>query len=199
MGLMSEGQKYIVGVDEVGRGALAGPVVVCALMLSADFETGIEWRDSKKHTEKQREERFELIRQSSEIIYKLGRVAPSVIDKINIRQATDLAAQRAVDRLRKRLMGRAEVILDGGLSVWWEGREIKGRPKADENYLPVKMASIVAKVTRDRYMRKQDRVWPGYGFASHVGYGTAEHCRRIRKLGKCVLHRESFLGGELTK
>ena len=188
--------RYVIGVDEVGRGALAGPVVVAAVLVPSGFRlpAGMVVRDSKQHTARQREERATFAREHPGIRYAVARVTPAVIDKINISRAANLAAQRAVNKLvgYSNVLKNIRIVLDGGLRVGWGGKLVKGTPKADEKFLPVALASIVAKVARDKYMRRLARRRPEYGFERHVGYGTAAHREAVKKWGLAPEHRISF-------
>ncbi len=188
----------------MGRGALAGPVVVAAVLLPVRFRLpkGMVVRDSKRHTARGREERAAFTREHLRIQYAVARVTPKVIDRINISRAANLAAERAVKRLvrdslkmkenHSDVLKNVRMILDGGMRVGWGGGVVKGTPKADEKFLPVALASIIAKVARDKYMRKLSKKRPEYGFEKHVGYGTAAHREAIGKWGLTPEHRETF-------
>ncbi len=208
--------KYIVGIDEVGRGPLAGPVVVCALALPAGFlirKSNLlpPLRDSKKLTKLQREIWWAWIKNNPKISYALARVYPRRIEKINISQAANLAATRAVQKIISNgstgspnnyplslSKGDIKIFLDGGLylnPLVANRYSLVARTviKGDEKITAVKLASIIAKVTRDRFMDKLHKKYPGYGFDKHKGYGTSAHVAAIRKLGPCVAHRATFL------
>ncbi len=177
----------IAGMDEAGRGPLAGPVVAAAVILpwEQDF---MYLNDSKKVTEKRREHLFDEI-QSAAIAYGIGIVDPETIDRINILQATYEAMRRAVSALTV----TPDILLNDAVIV--PGIPIRQESiiKGDAKSISIAAASILAKVTRDRYMREMDSVYPGYGFAAHKGYGTAAHMEAIRRLGPCPIHRRSFI------
>ncbi len=193
---------YVIGIDEVGRGPLAGPVVVCALALNQKTNKSKNHpplRDSKKLSAAQREAWCEWIKAQPNIMYALARVRPKTIDRINISQAANLAATRACLRLCKKLDIKKEkikVLLDGGLYLkkpiprnLFPVTYVKG----DELYPVISLASIVAKVSRDRIMQKLDKQFPEYGFAVHKGYGTRAHYAALERHGPCIIHRKSFL------
>ncbi len=196
--------SYIIGIDEVGRGPLAGPVVVCALAMThnaqrkARSEKKVPLRDSKKLSAVQREAWCAWIKKQPNIIYALARVYPQKIDEINITQAANLAATRACLRLCKKLKikSKTKVLLDGGLHLrnpvpcnLFPVTYVRG----DELFPAISLASIVAKVARDRYMQKLDKQFPEYGFAAHKGYGTRAHYVALKKHGSAVVHRKTFL------
>jgi ribonuclease HII len=243
--------RYTIGIDEVGRGALAGPVVVAAVATIVNLKSKIKnlklkLRDSKKLTPRQREIWFHYITQmnadidadkrrcirinqrrnlrQSAICYALANVSPKVIDKINISNAANLAATRALSKLVKYFTivkyltkSKVEVFLDGGLylnkirvnpclparfagaSARRAGRRVSNPhisastiTKGDEKIPAIMLASIVAKVTRDRMMVKLHKKYPKYAFDRHKGYGTKKHLRAIKKYGRLPIHRKSF-------
>ena len=193
--LRAEGISYIAGVDEVGRGPLAGPVVTAAVVLPEQFDVpGID--DSKKLSEKRREELYEVITREA-LAWGIGMADHQVIDEINILQATKQAMKQAVEEadrmLRERTGGSIErVLLDAvelpGLQVPQESI-IKG----DAKVLAIAAASIVAKVTRDRMMVRYAREYPWYAFEKNKGYGTKDHYAGLREHGLCPIHRKTFL------
>lgn len=185
--------KYIVGIDEVGRGCLAGPVTVSAVAIPASLRFK-NLRDSKKLSELQRNAWFKKIKDEPRIFYAKASVYPKVIDRINISKAANLAATRALSRLiiRNKLRN-IKIFLDGGLYLNFKLPYAKTVIKGDEKYSSVKLASIVAKVSRDRVMRQNHKKFPEYGFADHVGYGTKFHIRALKKHGICELHRLTFI------
>lgn len=180
--------EYICGIDEAGRGPLAGPVVVGAVILPKDsFIEGVN--DSKKISEKKREKIYEQIIEEA-ISYSVGIVDQKTIDEINILNATKLGVKIALEGLKQ----RPDVIMVDALT----NMDTLGIPyisvvKGDAKNYSIAAASIIAKVTRDRIMREWDEIYPIYGFAKHKGYGTAEHIRIIKENGPCVLHRKSFI------
>ncbi len=193
--LHEEGIAYIAGVDEVGRGPLAGPVVTAAVVLPADFDVlGID--DSKKLSEKRREELYDVITEKA-LAWGIGMADQQVIDEINILQATKQAMREAIDQadrmLRERTGGSiGRVLLDAvelpGLPVPQESI-IKG----DAKVLAIAAASIVAKVTRDRMMVRYAEEYPWYAFEKNKGYGTRDHYAGLREHGPCPIHRRTFL------
>jgi ribonuclease HII len=185
--LWDEGKLYVAGVDEVGRGPLAGPVVTAAVILPKDFSIlGVD--DSKKLSPKKRDELFDLIMENA-IAVSIGRREPDVIDEINILQATKAAMLDAIYGLSVR---PDHVLID---AVKLDKLEIPQTSiiKGDAKSVSIAAASIIAKVTRDREMVEMDSVYPGYGFASNKGYGTKLHYEGLAKLGPCPIHRRSFL------
>lgn len=193
--LNSNGFSFIGGVDEVGRGPLAGPVAACCCVLPPDFDIlGVD--DSKKLSEKKREELFGLIT-SNALAYGIGEVGPEVIDEINILEATKLAMKIAVEEADRMLMRRMNACIDhlivDALTIPEIDKPQLPLIKGDANSVSVAAASIVAKVYRDRIMVEMDARYPGYGFASNKGYGTALHYEGIRKQGMTPIHRRTFL------
>lgn len=190
---LRQGFETIIGVDEAGRGPLAGPVVAAAVNLKKkQFQARID--DSKKLTPCQREKAYpEIINNSN---FGLGIVSESVIDRINILNATRLAMQQALQDLFSKLEAgvnkdKIQIIVDGNmrLDTKFPCMDIV---RGDGKSLSIAAASILAKVTRDRLMLEYDKVYPEYGFLRHKGYGTAEHIRAIRKLGLSKIHRRTF-------
>lgn len=183
-----EGYSIVCGIDEAGRGPLAGPVVAAAAVLPKDAT--ILWlNDSKKLSEKRREELFQEIQEKA-VTYGVGVVSPAVIDGINILQATYEAMRQAVSALSSEpdiLLNDAVII--PGIDEKKQVKIIKGDAKS----VSIAAASILAKVTRDRMMGEYDKLYPEYGFAQHKGYGTKAHMDAIREFGVCPIHRRSFL------
>jgi ribonuclease HII len=192
--LRGQGLMYIGGVDEVGRGPLAGPVVAACVVLPQDFDVlGID--DSKKVTQKRREMLFEVIKENA-LAYGIGQVDNDKIDEINILEATKAAMAMAIiecDYVLTKEGGHIEHLLIDGLNV--VGVEIDQSPiiKGDSICLSVAAASIVAKVTRDRMMGEFHRIYPAYGFDQNKGYGTKLHYEGLAQAGPCEIHRKSFL------
>ena len=186
--LYEKNLQYICGIDEAGRGPLAGPVVVGAVILPKDsFIEGVN--DSKKISEKKREMLYEKIT-SEAISYSVGIVDQKTIDEINILNATKLGVKLALEGLKV----KPEIIMVDALN----SMDTLGIPyisviKGDAKNYCIAAASIIAKVTRDRIMREWDEVYPQYGFAKHKGYGTSEHIKAIKEDGPCILHRKSFI------
>ncbi|HUX35891.1 MAG TPA: ribonuclease HII [Candidatus Paceibacterota bacterium] len=194
-------KKYIIGIDEVGRGALAGPVVVAAVCLPANLRISQKklgtLKDSKKLSPKMRKLWTEYFKSVKKISYKVAGVHPRAIERINISQAANRAASRASDRLIDSLglpPDNFKIFLDGGLFIK-NGEEYGAKTviKGDEKITAVKAASIIAKVRRDKYMEKLSRKHPAYGFEVHKGYGTRAHMNAIRKYGPSEVHRLTFL------
>ncbi|MBQ6371240.1 MAG: ribonuclease HII [Firmicutes bacterium] len=193
--LHEKGFRYIAGVDEVGRGPLAGPVVTAAVVLPEGFDVpGID--DSKKLSEKRREELYEVIMEQA-LAVGIGQAEHDVIDEINILQATKRAMREAIeqaDQMLQREHGGSidYVLLDAvelpGLTVAQES-VIKG----DAKVLAIAAASIIAKVTRDRMMVEYAKEYPYYAFEKNKGYGTKAHYEGIREHGMCPIHRKTFL------
>lgn len=187
--ILSSGRRAIAGVDEVGRGALAGPVVAAAVMLDlADVPEGIN--DSKKLTRLQRERLAAEIEQRA-VSFCVARIEHFEIDKINIHHASLLAMERAIKGLRP---PADYVLIDGRHKVPHLACPQLTIVKGDCLSVSVAAASIVAKVARDRWMREYDEQYPGYRFASHVGYNTRTHQEAINRLGPSAIHRLSFRG-----
>ena len=200
--------RYVIGLDEVGRGALAGPVVVAAAAIPINLvvRSGggrVTLRDSKKLSARQRELWFNYFRRSPKLYSAVAKVHPRTIEKINISRAGNRAALRAIRKLIPLLpcpVSRVAVFLDGGLYLGNKRQGARGveyRAKTiirgDEKITAVKIASIIAKVTRDRLMVRLSERYPEYGFEIHKGYGTLRHRRVIKKYGRTVVHRSTFL------
>lgn len=177
----------VCGIDEAGRGPLAGPVAAGAVILPEDCEI-LCLNDSKKLSEKKREELYLEIKEKA-VSFAVGVVGPERIDEINILQATYEAMRIAVSRL-KHVPG---VLLNDAVTI--PGLSVLQVPivKGDAKSVSIAAASIMAKVTRDHMMAEYDKLFPEYGFAKHKGYGTAVHIAAIREYGPCPIHRRSFL------
>ena len=193
--LMDKGYSLIAGVDEVGRGPLAGPVVAAACIFDRDVDiVGID--DSKKLSEKKREQFFAEIKDKA-LAYGIGEASCEVIDEINILEATKLAMKRAIDEADKMLESkgrdRIQIVIFDAVKINDLKKEQMSVIKGDQTYFSVAAASILAKVTRDNLMKEYDKVYPEYGFASNKGYGTKAHYEGIKKAGITEIHRKSFL------
>lgn len=197
--LHAEGYRFVAGVDEVGRGPLAGPVVTAAVVLPEDFDVlGVD--DSKKLSEKRREELYDQILDRC-LAYGIGMADHEVIDEINILQATKKAMKEAITacdlQLRVKEGGAADAHIDFVLidAVTLEGLDKPQHAvvKGDAKVLAIAAASIVAKVTRDRMMIEYAKEYPWYAFEKNKGYGTAAHYDGIRAHGTCPIHRMTFL------
>ncbi|OGY57135.1 MAG: hypothetical protein A2Y84_01225 [Candidatus Colwellbacteria bacterium RBG_13_48_8] len=195
---------YTVGIDEAGRGALAGPVVVAAVAVPRSFNHRLKTlprlRDSKQLSPLQREVWYRHIQEHPYVFYATARVYPKRIDTINIAQSANLAASRALERLVYYL-GSGEkfpvkVLLDGSLYLSYRKHQaLSARTivKGDELKTAIKLASIVAKVTRDKYLVALHKRYPEYGLQFHKGYGTARHFRAITQHGIAEIHRLTYL------
>ena len=208
--------KYVIGIDEAGRGPLAGPVVVVAAVMfqlktqNSKLKTTtqnsklnkmfkeLKIKDSKQLSLKRREEIFKLLKKHPQILWGRGMVSAKVIDRINIWEATKLAAKRAIFNLEKKIgkklpKKKTLLIIDGNLKINSEFCE-KPIVKADQKIPECILASIFAKVIRDRLMERYDKIYPKYNFKKHKGYPTKEHKKLIKKYGVCKIHRRSFRG-----
>lgn len=191
--LRKSGVNIIAGIDEVGRGPLAGPVYAACVVLTADFRVpGVD--DSKKVTEKQRDMLSQKICECA-IAYGIGVATAKEIDEINILNATKLAMHRAIKEVQDKLPEgeKIEMLLVDAVDLESEGIPQKPIIKGDATCYSIAAASIVAKVARDSFMKELDGEYPGYGFASNKGYGTAAHYDGLRALGISPVHRKSFL------
>ncbi|MBI2439240.1 MAG: ribonuclease HII [Candidatus Moranbacteria bacterium] len=200
------GHRYVIGIDEVGRGPLAGPVVACAAMLKnieyriSNIEKEEEdkrWdliRDSKKLSEKQREKICEFIQEHFEV--GIGIIAAETIDRVNILEATFLAMKSALSQLLKKLPREAAeqcyILIDGNQKIPNCSYHQECLIGGDGIVKSIAAASIVAKVTRDRMMDEYEKQYGGYGLGKHKGYGTKVHMDALRRLGPCPIHRMSF-------
>lgn len=187
--LFAKGYRRIAGMDEAGRGALAGPVVAAAVILpdSMEFEWMGRVRDSKMLTEEEREDIYRLI-QGADIEIAVGVVPPQVIDNINILNATRQAMKLALQGL----YSPPDYVLTDAVFLRGLSMPQKGIIKGDRDVLTIACASIVAKVTRDHIMTELDLTYPHYGFCRHKGYGTREHLQCLQKYGACEIHRFTF-------
>ena len=185
--LYNKGFKNICGIDEAGRGPLAGPVVVAGVIMPQD--SMIEFvNDSKKVTEKRREKLYDIIREEA-ISYSIAVIDQNVIDEINILNATKQGVTEVIDGLDV----KPDLILVDALEhINTRGIPYEPLVKGDARCYNIAAASILAKVTRDRIMRQWDEIYPQYGFLSNKGYGTAKHIAAIKEYGLCPIHRISF-------
>ena len=185
--IYNSGTKCICGIDEAGRGPLAGPVVVAAaIMPRYSMIEGVN--DSKKVSEKKREELYEIITNEA-IAYGVGIIDQKEIDRINILNATKEGLTMAI----KELSVRPDlIIVDALTKIDTDGIAYRSIVKGDAKCYSIAAASIIAKVTRDRIMREWDKVYPEYGFEKHKGYGTSAHIAAIKEYGLCPIHRKSF-------
>lgn len=182
-------EKYpmICGIDEVGRGPLAGPVCAAAVILPKDCEI-LYINDSKKLSESKREMLYEEIMDKATAV-GIGMVSPAVIDEVNILQATYIAMRDAINQLEV----APDILLNDAVTI--PDVKIKQVPiiKGDAKSISIGAASIVAKVTRDRLMKEYEGIMPGYGFSQNKGYGTKEHIQAIKTLGPSPIHRRTFI------
>ncbi len=196
--LYAKGVKSICGIDEAGRGPLAGPVVVASVIMPEDsMIEGVN--DSKKVSEKKREILYEKIIEEA-IAYGVGIIDQNEIDKVNILNATKEGLTKSIQELEKDLkeknrgFDKPEIILVDALTkIDTDGISYRSIIKGDAKSYSIAAASIIAKVTRDRIMRQWDEVYPEYGFEKHKGYGTAVHIQAIKEHGICPLHRKTFV------
>ena len=186
--LRNKGYKYICGIDEAGRGPLAGPVVVASVIMPANsIIEGVN--DSKKVSEKKREKLYDLILEEA-ISYGVGIIGQDEIDEINILNATKKGLTMSLQELTPK---PDLIIVDALTHIDTLGIPYESIIKGDAKCYSISAASIIAKVTRDRIMREWDKVYPQYGFAQHKGYGTSAHINAIKEFGPCPLHRRSFI------
>ncbi len=180
--------EYICGIDEAGRGPLAGPVVAGAVILPKETKI-LYLNDSKKLSAAKRDELYDEIKEKA-VALSVGIVSPERIDEINILQATYEAMRNAIKKLER----TPDILLNDAVTI--PDISIKQVPiiKGDAKSVSIAAASIIAKVTRDRIMLDYDKVYPEYGFAGHKGYGSATHIEAIKKYGACPIHRKTFLG-----
>lgn len=210
--LRKRGYKFIAGVDEAGRGPLAGNITAAAVIFPASFQffrprwtinfsaygrisqradNLQEINDSKKLSSAKREKAYKLLIKDKNIIWAVASVSEKIIDKINIYQATQLAMLKAIKKLRPR---PDFIIIDGNefCNKNFDEYEKKFIVKADAKTMSCAAASIIAKVTRDRIMARMHKKYPQYGFDKHKGYGTKQHFAALKKNGPCPLHRKTF-------
>ncbi len=185
---LDKGYMYIAGIDEVGRGPLAGPVVCACVVMPLGADDIIEGvNDSKKVSPKRREKLYDIIL-SKAIDYHISEVSNVVIDEINILNATKLCMKNALEGLNI----RPDVVLIDAVKIDTD-IEQNGIIKGDEKSYTIACASIVAKVYRDRLMCDMADKYPNYDFASHKGYGTKSHIAKLKQYGECEIHRQSFI------
>lgn len=186
--LYTQGIKYIAGIDEAGRGPLAGPVVVGVVILKPDsFIEGIN--DSKKISENKREKIYNQIIEEA-IAWEVGIVEQEEIDEINILNATKKALNTAITKIKTK---PETILVDALEKIDTNGIPYTSIIKGDAKIYSISAASIIAKVTRDRIMKKYDKEYPQYDFGQHKGYGTAKHIQAIKEYGPCPIHRKSFI------
>ena len=185
--LHTKGFKNICGIDEAGRGPLAGPVVIAGVIMPEDsMIEGVN--DSKKVSEKKREKLYDLIIEEA-ISYSVAIIGQDVIDEINILNATKSGVTKVIDELE---IKPDLIIVDALEKINTRQIPYESIIKGDAKCYSIAAASILAKVTMDRIMREWDKIYPQYGFITHKGYGTAKHMEAIREYGLCPIHRRSF-------
>jgi len=192
--------KIIVGIDEVGRGPLAGPVTAAAVTVrqipNSKFQIP-KIKDSKKLSSKKREELYQILTKHPRIEWGMGRVSEKVIDRINIKNAAELAMEKALQNLKSKIkIPRSQIflIIDGNniKNLKLKTYNLKLIIKGDEKVFSCAAASIIAKVRRDKIMKRYHQKYPQYGFDKHKGYGTKYHFKMLKKYGPCKIHRKTF-------
>jgi ribonuclease HII len=203
--LLNDGFNIVIGVDEVGRGPLAGPVVAGAVwvrpeILEEDFELRSLIRDSKKLSEKQREKIYQFINDNKNFVLGIGEISVEMIDELNILNASLLAMRVAIDEVMEKIQKQGMqvksqqgcVLVDGNKNIANLKLKQKLFTKGDQRIFSIAVASIQAKVYRDQLMMKYHQHFPEYGFDKHKGYGTKFHIQQLNKIGACAIHRQSF-------
>ena len=186
--LYSKGFEKICGIDEAGRGPLAGPVVIAGVIMPQDsMIEGVN--DSKKISEKKREKLYDAILQEA-ISYAVAIIGQDVIDEINILNATKQGVTMVIEEME---IKPDLILVDALTHIDTKGIPYDSIIKGDAKCYNIAAASIIAKVTRDRIMRQWDEIYPQYGFINHKGYGTAKHIEALKQYGPCPLHRKSFI------
>ena len=186
--LYKKGFEYICGIDEAGRGPLAGPVVVAGVIMPKDsMIEGVN--DSKKVSEKKREKLYDIILEEA-ISYSVAIIGQDVIDEINILNATKEGVTKVVEELDVK---PNLILVDALTHINTKGIPYDSIIKGDAKCYNIAAASIIAKVTRDRIMREWDEIYPQYGFINHKGYGTAKHIQALKEYGPCPIHRKTFI------
>ena len=186
--LYDKGFEYICGIDEAGRGPLAGPVVVAGVIMPKDsMIEGVN--DSKKVSEKKREKLYDVILEEA-ISYSVAIIGQDVIDEINILNATKQGVTTVIEELDVK---PNLILVDALTHINTKGIPYDSIIKGDAKCYNIAAASIIAKVTRDRIMREWDEIYPQYGFINHKGYGTAKHIEAIKEYGPCPIHRKTFI------
>jgi len=195
--LFSQGYGYVCGVDEVGIGCLAGPVVVCAVGIKKDFHDKAHknlsnLRESKLLSSGQRESFAKQLIREHGFLYAITSCSPKVIDKINIYQATRLAMRQSLKKIQPPRSLKTMVLVDGKHKLAGIKYDQRASIKGDRKIFAIACASIIAKVHRDKLMTKMAKRYPGYGFEKHKGYGTKYHQTQLSLLGPSAIHRHSF-------
>ena len=195
--LFKSGYRYVFGVDEVGIGCLAGPVVVFALAITNHFykkhHRRLRWlRESKLLLPHQRDKFSEELLKEKDLAYAISSVSPKIIDKVNIYQAARLGMKNAIKKLKPSIDLKTIVLVDGKTKINGVHYEQMPIVKGDRKVFAIACASIIAKVYRDKMMARYAKKYPGYGFEKHKGYGTKYHQVQLIAFGPCEIHRRSF-------
>ncbi|MDP3057230.1 MAG: ribonuclease HII [bacterium] len=195
--LIGSGFSGICGIDEVGRGPLAGPVVAAAILINAELFKDLSGfkgiNDSKKLSAIRREKWYEILTKRENIKWGIGIISEKIIDEVNILEATKLAMLEALKKMIRQSAKQPDFLLiDGNFILENIDLNQKAVIRGDAKVISIAAASIIAKVTRDRMMQKFHEDYPEYGFDKHKGYGTRLHCEMIKKYGPCAIHRRSF-------
>ncbi len=195
--LFKSGYRYVFGVDEVGMGCLAGPVVVCAVAMTNHFyakhHKKLRWlRESKLLLPYQREKFAAELLKEKDLVYAISSVSPKMIDKINIYQAARLGMKNAIKKLKPNFDLKTIVLVDGKTKIKGVTYEQMPIVKGDRKIFTIACASIIAKVHRDKMMVRYAKKFPGYGFEKHKGYGTKYHQAQLASFGPSPIHRRSF-------
>lgn len=195
--LLKSGYEYVIGVDEVGMGCLAGPVVTCAVAMTNHFynkhHKKLRWlRESKLLSSHQREKFAAELLKEKDLVYAISSVSPKIIDKINIYQAARRGMKNSIKKLKPNFDLKTIVLIDGKTKI--KGVDYEQMPivKGDRKIFTIACASIIAKVHRDKIMTRYAQKYPNYGFEKHKGYGTKYHQARLAAFGPCEIHRKSF-------
>ena len=190
--LWKKGFKIVVGLDEAGRGPLAGPVAAGAVVIKNKKQVVDIVRDSKKMTKKQRDEAYDLIKEKSSA-YGIGMVDSKTIDRVGIQEAVKKAMIIALVQLEKMLNEKAEYLIADGINILpIIGYKMDRIKEGDLHHYSISAASVLAKVERDRIMMEYSKKYTEYGFEKHVGYGTKYHLEMLKEYGPCDIHRKSF-------
>ncbi len=193
--IWKKGFEVIGGLDEAGRGPIAGPVTAAAVVVEKDWEIPEvleQVKGSKQLSRRKREEIYQVLNASPQVEWATSRTSSTVIDRINILEATKLAMKRAVDNLNRRLKGSTDfLMIDGNFEIDTD-LEQQSFIKGDQSIFLIAAASIVAKVSRDRSMKRYHRRFPKYRFDKHKGYPTEFHRQKVKELGACKIHRQTF-------
>ena len=189
--LWQKGFRYVLGVDEAGRGPLAGPVVVGAVLIENTKQVVENVRDSKKMTKKQRKKAFVEIQEKS-TAFGIGIVDAKEIDRVGIKEAVKEAMILAVSEVEKKIKKKVDYIISDGAVYLLDDHKMMSISRGDLNHYSIAAASVLAKVARDMIMEEYSKKYPNYGFERHMGYGTKMHLDAISKHGICDIHRKSY-------